>query len=137
MPPPPLKTLRVLHRLADLRWQAERRALVEAQRRSAEREAALDDLQAARDAELQALLEAPPDLHTAMAAMRYEGWAQGKSGRLRKDLAAALRREDAMRDRAAEEFGRVRALEHVEKRAKAESDRLRRAAQEREGLPPD
>ncbi|MGG7566689.1 hypothetical protein ACQ5SO_11090 [Rhodovulum sp. DZ06] len=135
MPPPSLKALRALQSLADLRWQQERRRLAEAQAVTGARQAAVDALGARREAERDAIRDGTPNLQLAAAAARFEGWAKSRNRTLLAATRQAEEAEQLARDRAAEEFGRLRALEHVAKRAKREADRLRRAAQERDGQP--
>lgn len=139
MPAPSLKALKTLKLLADLKWQEERRALAEAQVESAVRQAALGALERARAAEREAqgkAMEADGgDLLSARAAAAFEGWAKTRAGALTDALAEAEREEDAARAKAAEEFGRLRALDHLEDRAQKEVNRLRRAAEERDGQP--
>ena len=135
MPPPSLKALAALRALADLRWQEERRALAEAQRETAARQAALDGLAARRERERDGVEAALESFETAAAAAKFEGWAKRRTRGLTQEVQAAEEAEQAARDKAAEEYGRVRALDHVTERARKEHKRLRRAADERDGQP--
>lgn len=138
MPAPSLKALKTLKALADLRWRMERRALAEAQAQSATRQAALGALERARAQErekTEAAMAEGADLLSAAAAAGYEDWAKTRAARLADALAEAEAEEDAARDKATAEFGRMRALDHVTEQAKKERARLRRAAEERDGQP--
>jgi hypothetical protein len=134
MPPANPKTIRKLQSLADLLWQAERVRLAAAQ---AETEARSHDARALSDqrgAERAAAAD-NTDIGAMIAASRFDNWAEVRAATLIAARDAAVQAEDIARDRAAAEFGRVRALEHVEKIALREEDRRKRASQERDGQP--
>jgi hypothetical protein len=134
MPAPDPKVIRKLQSLADLLWQAERVRLAEA---LAETEARTRDAHALSDqrgAE-RAIATDCTEIGAMIAAVRYENWADGRADALLAARDVAISAESVARDRAIEEFGRVRALEHIEKIAVREQDRRRRASQERDGQP--
>lgn len=136
MPPPSPKVLKTLRDLADLRWQAERADLALASRATAAREAEIAALAVAREAEREVLRETP-DFNAAAAGQRYEKWAKREARRRDAMRDHAAENEEKTRLRAIEALGRVRALDHLGERAKTERERLRRAARERDGQPPD
>lgn len=134
MPPPDPKMIHKLQSLADLLWQAERVSLAEARAETEAREADARALSDQRGTERTAAAQSN-DIGAMIAATRFENWADGHAGALlaARDIAALA--EDKARDRAVQEFGRVRALEHLEEIAMREQDRRRRASQERDGQP--
>lgn len=134
MPPPDPKIIRKLQSLADLLWQAERVRLAEAQAETEAREQDARALVDQRGAERTAAADSA-DIGAMIAAARFETWADGRAGTLTAARDVAAQAESAARDRAVEEFGRVRALEHVERIAVREQDRRKRASQERDGQP--
>jgi hypothetical protein len=123
-----------LQSLADLLWQAERVALAEARAETEAREADARALSGQRGAERAAAAQSH-DISAMIAATRFENWADDRASALLAARDVAALAEDKARDRAVQEFGRIRALEHLEKIAVREEDRRRRASQERDGQP--
>jgi hypothetical protein len=134
MPPPDPKIVRKLMALADLQWQAERARLAEAQSVTAARAEDVSALADQRTLERETSADARNALEMQSAAL-WDRWSYRRAGVLTAAHNAAAAAESQARDRAIQEFGRVRALEHIERLALREQGRRRRAAQERDGQP--
>jgi hypothetical protein len=134
MPPPNPKIVRKLMALADLQWQAERAHLAEAQSFTASRAGDVRDLADQRAEERSTSAGALNALEMQSAAL-WDRWSYHRAEVLGDAHQAALAAESRARDRAIQEFGRVRALKHIERLARREQGRRHRAAQERDGQP--
>lgn len=134
MPPPDPKIVRKLIALADLQWQAERAHLAQAQSFTAARAEDLRDLADQREEERSTSADARNALEMQSAAL-WDRWSYRRAEVLSDAHDAAAAAESRARDRAIQEFGRVRALEHIARLALREQGRRRRAAQERDGQP--
>jgi hypothetical protein len=132
MPPPDVKTIAKLQALADLLWQAERTRLAAATARTEDCAAAQRTLAAQRQAERGAVAN---DAVAMAAAATWERWAHRHADTLADAHASAAVHEAQTLSQAAQEFGRVRALETLQTRALREAHRQRRATQERNGQP--